>query len=48
MAWGWFYSPSQIGRYIITRVTSLKPPRVRCRIPGPVSPDRVADVRLLA
>lgn len=28
MAAGWFYSPSQIGRYILTRFTSLKPPRV--------------------
>jgi hypothetical protein len=28
MAAGWFYSPSQIGRYIVTRFTSLKPPRV--------------------
>jgi hypothetical protein len=28
MAAGWFYSPSQIGRYIATRFTSLKPPRV--------------------
>ena len=24
---GWFYSPSQIARYIPSRITSLKPPR---------------------
>ncbi|KAL4895962.1 major facilitator superfamily domain-containing protein [Aspergillus ambiguus] len=33
MALGWFYSPRQIGRYIITRVTSLKPPRNKIRNP---------------
>ncbi len=27
MAAGWFYSPSQIAKYLITRPTSLKPPR---------------------
>ena len=27
MAAGWFYSPSQIVKYLITRPTSLKPPR---------------------
>ncbi|KAF2115634.1 sugar transporter family protein [Lophiotrema nucula] len=27
MAAGWFYSPSQIGRYFLTRITSLQPPR---------------------
>ncbi|ORY14683.1 carboxylic acid transporter [Clohesyomyces aquaticus] len=27
MAAGWFYSPSQIGRYFLTRITSLRPPR---------------------
>lgn len=26
---GWFYSPRQIGRYLATRVSSLKPPKVR-------------------
>ena len=29
MALGWFYSPSQIRHYIVTRVTSLKPPRTK-------------------
>lgn len=29
MAAGWFYSPKQIGRYLLTRPTSLKPPKVR-------------------
>ncbi|KAL6242089.1 hypothetical protein RBB50_011001 [Rhinocladiella similis] len=29
MAAGWFYSPSQIKRYFLTRVTSLKPPRTK-------------------
>lgn len=33
MAAGWFYSPSQIGRYILTRFTSLKPPRNKIRNP---------------
>ncbi|KIW99720.1 uncharacterized protein Z518_11133 [Rhinocladiella mackenziei CBS 650.93] len=33
MAAGWFYSPKQIGRYILTRPTSLKPPRTRLRNP---------------
>ncbi|KFY16459.1 hypothetical protein V492_01302 [Pseudogymnoascus sp. VKM F-4246] len=33
MAAGWFYSPSQIGRYIITRPTSLKPPMTKLRNP---------------
>lgn len=28
MAAGWFYSPSQIARYLVTRVSSLKPPKV--------------------
>ena len=28
MAAGWFYSPSQIIRYLLTRVSSLKPPQV--------------------
>ncbi|KAF2642851.1 sugar transporter [Massarina eburnea CBS 473.64] len=27
MAAGWFYSPQQIGRYFLTRLTSLRPPR---------------------
>ena len=27
MALGWFYSPSQIARYLPTRVTSLAPPK---------------------
>ncbi|KAG2414550.1 hypothetical protein HFD88_003741 [Aspergillus terreus] len=39
MALGWFYSPSQIGRYIITRVTSLKPPRHKIRNPVAVLRD---------
>ena len=26
---GWFYSPSQIGRYALSRVPSLKPPRAQ-------------------
>ncbi|KAI9707899.1 MAG: hypothetical protein M1820_004505 [Bogoriella megaspora] len=29
MAAGWFYSPKQIVRYLLTRPTSLKPPRAR-------------------
>ncbi|OBT58070.1 hypothetical protein VE04_01048 [Pseudogymnoascus sp. 24MN13] len=33
MAAGWFYSPSQIGRYIITRPSSLKPPMTKLRNP---------------
>ncbi|ELR03988.1 hypothetical protein VC83_01721 [Pseudogymnoascus destructans] len=33
MAAGWFYSPSQISRYIITRPTSLKPPMTKLRNP---------------
>ncbi|KAF2721235.1 carboxylic acid transporter [Polychaeton citri CBS 116435] len=33
MALGWFYSPAQIGRYTITRVTSLKPPRTQLKNP---------------
>jgi len=27
MAAGWFYSPKQIGRYLLTRPISLKPPK---------------------
>jgi SHS family lactate transporter-like MFS transporter len=33
MAAGWFYSPEQIARYIITRPTSLKPPKTKLRNP---------------
>lgn len=33
MALGWFYSPSQIRRYILTRPTTLKPPRSSLRNP---------------
>lgn len=33
MAAGWFYSPSQIGRYLLSRPTSLKPPMVKLRNP---------------
>jgi SHS family lactate transporter-like MFS transporter len=33
MAAGWFYSPSQIGRYLLSRPTSLKPPLTRLRNP---------------
>lgn len=33
MALGWFYSPSQIGRYFTTRVTSLKPPKAKMQDP---------------
>lgn len=33
MAAGWFYSPEQIKRYILTRSTSLKPPRTKIRNP---------------
>jgi hypothetical protein len=33
MAAGWFYSPEQIKRYILTRPTSLKPPRTKLRNP---------------
>jgi MFS transporter, SHS family, lactate transporter len=33
MAAGWFYSPSQIGRYLLTRPSSLAPPRTRLRNP---------------
>lgn len=29
MAAGWFYSPSQIKKYFLTRITSLKPPRTK-------------------
>lgn len=28
MAAGWFYSPPQIARYLLTRIPSLRPPRV--------------------
>lgn len=41
MALGWFYSPSQIGRYIITRVTSLAPPKVGLSMCGPLALDTV-------
>lgn len=33
MGAGWFYTPKQIGRYLLTRPTSLKPPRTRLRNP---------------
>jgi SHS family lactate transporter-like MFS transporter len=33
MALGWFYSPSQIGRYFLARVTSLKPPKTQMQNP---------------
>ncbi|EXJ59258.1 MFS transporter, SHS family, lactate transporter [Cladophialophora yegresii CBS 114405] len=33
MAAGWFYSPRQIARYLLTRPTSLKPPRSHVRNP---------------
>jgi MFS transporter, SHS family, lactate transporter len=33
MAAGWFYSPKQIKRYLLTRPTSLKPPRTKLRNP---------------
>lgn len=33
MAAGWFYSPSQIKRYALTRITSLQPPRAKLRNP---------------
>lgn len=33
MAAGWFYSPQQIKRYLLTRVTSLRPPRAKLRRP---------------
>lgn len=33
MAAGWFYSPQQIVRYILTRPTSLKPPKAKLRNP---------------
>ncbi|KAI7778644.1 hypothetical protein LA080_001877 [Diaporthe eres] len=33
MAAGWFYSPKQIGRYLLSRPTSLKPPRAKLRNP---------------
>jgi hypothetical protein len=32
MAAGWFYSPSQIAHYLLSRPTSLKPPRVSSSI----------------
>ncbi|KAI1843746.1 hypothetical protein JX266_010005 [Neoarthrinium moseri] len=33
MAAGWFYSPEQIARYLLTRPTSLKPPKTKLRNP---------------
>ncbi|KAI1812725.1 carboxylic acid transporter [Poronia punctata] len=33
MAAGWFYSPEQIWRYLLTRVTSLRPPKTKLRNP---------------
>ncbi|RMY63962.1 hypothetical protein D0863_10166 [Hortaea werneckii] len=30
---GWFYSPSQIGRYALSRVPTLKPPRTKLKNP---------------
>ncbi|GAW20830.1 hypothetical protein ANO14919_103410 [Xylariales sp. No.14919] len=33
MAAGWFYSPQQIGRYLATRATSLRPPKAKLRNP---------------
>ena len=30
---GWFYSPSQIGRYALSRIPSLKPPRTQLKNP---------------
>lgn len=33
MALGWFYSPAQIGRYCISRHTTLKPPRTNVKDP---------------
>jgi MFS transporter, SHS family, lactate transporter len=33
MASGWFYSPKQISRYLLTRPTSLKPPKTKLRNP---------------
>ncbi|KAG6357518.1 hypothetical protein INS49_013395 [Diaporthe citri] len=33
MAAGWFYSPKQIGRYLLSRPSSLKPPRAKLRNP---------------
>jgi hypothetical protein len=33
MALGWFYSPSQIGRYFLTRIPSLRPPRTKMQNP---------------
>jgi SHS family lactate transporter-like MFS transporter len=33
MALGWFYSPSQICRYFLTRISSLRPPRTKMQNP---------------
>ena len=33
MGAGWFYTPEQIGRYLLSRPTSLKPPRTKLRNP---------------
>lgn len=33
MAAGWFYSTEQVGRYLLTRPTSLKPPGTKLRNP---------------
>lgn len=41
MALGWFYSPSQIGRYIVSRVTSLAPPKVGLCVYGQTAMDLV-------
>jgi len=30
---GWFYSPSQIGRYALSRIPTLKPPRTKLKNP---------------
>ena len=42
MALGWMYSPSQIGRYLLTRIPSLKPPRTE-KMQNPISVIRQLD-----
>lgn len=42
MALGWMYSPSQIGHYLLTRISSLAPPRTE-KMKNPISVLRQLD-----
>lgn len=43
MALGWFYSPSQIGRYLLSRVPTLRPPKQRAKMQNPITILRQLD-----